>query len=323
MSETTAPLPYARPHLVSAAIAVLWLYIALVVVGSFQGTPISLVAVVPIALLLRGVYLNQAWTAFGGAILVAAIAFMLCLGILQGRTAGGDVSRISILIVAVAYGALGLLLLAAGRALARHRPDHVRWGWIGLSAALMMFYIGFRPYVIPTGSMEDTLLIGDHILTPTYGSRHLSRGDLAVFRMPIDRQQVSVKRVVATGGDHVKIVNKHLIVNGVAQQERSALNRTDFIDSYRDNFPSQPNATVYRPAEDMLAHNVSNGEVIVPPGHYFVLGDNRDFSLDSRYFGFVDQADILAKPLFVYYSVKRTEGKPDNVRWNRLFTPVH
>lgn len=172
-----------------------------------------------------------------------------------------------------------------------------------------------QAFVIPTGSMEDTLLIGDHLLVdklayapPGPISKYLlpyqdvKRGDIIVFRYPIDISQTFVKRVIGVPGDRIRIVNKRVYLNGKPLKEPYAYHKTDYIDYYRDNFPSEPNVRLYEPAEEMLEKHVVNGEVVVPPGHYFVLGDNRDSSLDSRYWGFVPRENIIGKPLIIYWS---------------------
>ncbi|HZS51330.1 MAG TPA: signal peptidase I [Bryobacterales bacterium] len=172
-----------------------------------------------------------------------------------------------------------------------------------------------QAFVIPTGSMEDTLLIGDHLIVDKLayapgGSvmQHLlpyeeiHRGDIIVFRYPVDIRQTFVKRAIGIPGDHIRIRNKQLFLNGKEVLEPYKYHKTDYIDSYRDNFPSPPNTFVYKPGIDMLEHHVVNGEVVVPPGHYFAMGDNRDLSLDSRYWGFVPRENIIGKPLIIYWS---------------------
>jgi signal peptidase I len=172
-----------------------------------------------------------------------------------------------------------------------------------------------QAFVIPTGSMEDTLLIGDHLLVdklayapPGPVSRYLlpysdvKRGDIIVFRYPMDIRQTFVKRVVGVPGDHIKIVRKQLFLNGKEVSEPYKFHKTEYFDSYRDNFPSEPNVRLYDPANEMLQSNVENGEVVVPPGRYFAMGDNRDSSLDSRYWGFVPRENIIGKPLIIYWS---------------------
>lgn len=172
-----------------------------------------------------------------------------------------------------------------------------------------------QAFVIPTGSMEDTLLIGDHLLVdklvyapPGPISKHLlpyseiRRGDIIVFRYPLDVRQTFVKRCVGVPGDRIRIENKQLILNGKRVHEPYKYHKTEYFDSYRDNFPSEPNVRVAEPALDMLRNHVVNGEVVVPPNHYFALGDNRDSSLDSRYWGFVPRENIIGKPLIIYWS---------------------
>src|SRR6185312_7194742 len=170
-----------------------------------------------------------------------------------------------------------------------------------------------QAFVIPSGSMEDTLLVGDHVLVDklTYSpggsvSKYLlpyedvHRGDIIVFRYPVDIQQMFVKRCIGVPGDHIRIANKQLILNGKAENEPYAYHKTGYIDSYRDNFPAMPNVSIARPAQEMLTNHTVNGEVVVPPGEYFAMGDNRDWSLDSRYWGFVPRQNIIGKPLIIY-----------------------
>jgi signal peptidase I len=172
-----------------------------------------------------------------------------------------------------------------------------------------------QAYVIPTGSMEDTLLIGDHLLVDKLAyapsgpvSKYLlpytevHRGDIIVFRYPVDIRQTFVKRVIGEPGDRIRIVNKQVYRNGAPANEPYKVHKTDYIAPYRDNFPSEPDVMVDRGALDMLQKHVTNGEVIVPPNSYFAMGDNRDNSLDSRYWGFVPRENIVGKPLVIYWS---------------------
>ena len=135
-----------------------------------------------------------------------------------------------------------------------------------------------QAFVIPTGSMEDTLLIGDHLLVDklSYGpsgpvSKHVlpycdvKRGDIIVFRYPVDIQQTFVKRCIGVPGDRIKLVNKQLVLNGKAVFEPYVYHKTEYIDSYRDNFPGEPNVHVAEAAQDMLLNHAQNGEVVVPP----------------------------------------------------------
>jgi signal peptidase I len=172
-----------------------------------------------------------------------------------------------------------------------------------------------QAFVIPTGSMEDTLLIGDHLLVDKlayapagaftknllpYSDPH--RGDIIVFRYPEDIKQTFVKRVMGVAGDHIHLVDKRVWLNGHLLEEPYVVHKTEYLDSYRDNFPNDPNTPIYPGAQAMLEHNLKNGEVVVPPGYFFAMGDNRDYSLDSRYWGFVPRENIIGKPLVIYWS---------------------
>lgn len=172
-----------------------------------------------------------------------------------------------------------------------------------------------QAFVIPTGSMEDTLLIGDHLLVDKLAyapsgpiSKHLlpysdvKRGDIIVFRYPMDIRQTFVKRVIGVPGDRLRIERKNVFLNGKQLNEPYKYHKTEYFDSYRDNFPSEPNVRLFEPANEMLQHDVQNGEVVVPPHRFFAMGDNRDSSLDSRYWGFVPRENIIGKPLIIYWS---------------------
>jgi signal peptidase I len=175
-----------------------------------------------------------------------------------------------------------------------------------LAAPLFLAWmVGVRAYVIAAGSMEDTLQIGDRVLVETITAQLgqlPKRGEIVAMYYPIDRRQRFFKRVVGIPGDRLRIVDKQLYRNGVAVAEPYARHKTDYVDAYRDNFPGTPNQLVLAPATQMLKDNVRNGELIVPPGKYFVVGDNRDLSLDSRYFGFIAKGDIFGRPLLIYFS---------------------
>ena len=172
-----------------------------------------------------------------------------------------------------------------------------------------------QAFVIPTGSMEDTLLIGDHLLVDKLSyapagpvSKYLlpytpvKRGDIIVFRYPVDIKQTFVKRVIGLPGDRLKVVNKQVWLNGKMLDEPYKYHKSMYMDSYRDNFPSDPNTPLDERAIDMLTKHQKNGVIVVPDDCYFAMGDNRDGSLDSRYWGFVPRGNIIGKPLLVYWS---------------------
>ena len=110
-------------------------------------------------------------------------------------------------------------------------------------------------------------------------------------------------------GDHIHLERKQVFLNGKPLNEPYKFHKTEYFDSFRDTFPSEPNTPLpyvaegnNQPGQDMLSKNVVDGDVVVPPGHYFAMGDNRDHSLDSRYWGFVPRENIIGKPLIIYWS---------------------
>lgn len=211
-----------------------------------------------------------------------------------------------------------------------------------------------QAFVIPTGSMEDNLLVGDHLLVdklayapPGPVSKYLlpyqdiERGDIVVFRYPVDIKQTFVKRVIGVPGDRIRLENKQLIRNGERVAEPYRVHKTEYIDSYRDNFPGTPYLPVSEGAIEMLEKHTEGAEIVVPPDSYFVMGDNRDNSLDSRFWGFVPRANVIGKPLIIYWSydttTDRLAGSIFNIehivdlvrnfgtktRWRRTFKLIH
>jgi signal peptidase I len=172
-----------------------------------------------------------------------------------------------------------------------------------------------QAYVVPTGSMEGTIQVGDHMLVDrvTYADsrpvghrilpyREPARGDIVVFLYPEDIRQTYVKRVIGLPGDHIRLDKQQVIRNGCRLIEPYTQHIATYPDSYRDNFPLSPEFGTTPRGRDMFEHHVFNGEVIVPPDTLFVLGDNRENSADSRYWGFVPRSYVVGKPLLVYWS---------------------
>ncbi|MGC4053771.1 MAG: signal peptidase I [Paludibaculum sp.] len=172
-------------------------------------------------------------------------------------------------------------------------------------------------FVVPAASMESTILVGDHLILGR-AHRSLAFGDLIAFRSPTDPRVTFLKRIAGVPGDRIHFENKVLYRNGSAVQEPYTQRITDFVDQFRDNFPAEPGFPLPDSARKMLAEHRSGRDVVVPPGHYFVLGDNRDNSLDSRYFGFVPEESVRGMPLFVYWSRDPQGG----TRWDRTFQRV-
>ncbi len=189
--------------------------------------------------------------------------------------------------------------------------------------ALAIFAITFivQAFQIPSESMEKTLLIGDYLLVDKahYGHSHLwswllpyrpiQRQDIIVFRYPMNPRQHFVKRVVAVPGDHVRLVDKHVYVNGVRQNDSYAMFKSAWLDRFRDEFPD---GGFYGDASSVrwfvqARKLTEDGDLIVPEDCYFVLGDNRDDSYDSRYWGFVPRENVVGRPLVIYWSMDRDD----------------
>lgn len=225
-------------------------------------------------------------------------------------------------------------------------PVRLIWEWTRSILVAFVLFLVIRTFVIeafkiPTSSMEKTLLVGDFLLVnkAVYGAEipgtglHLPafdephRGDVIVFKPPHDPEKNYVKRVVGVPGDTLEMVDKVLYVNGRPSHEPYAryIDRTHDAE-HPDMKKWQSNyliagTTDYHPSRDTW------GPIVVPDRRYFVLGDNRDNSEDSRYWGFVDRDAIRGRPWIVYYSFDpRASGVLPwltAVRWNRIGGAIH
>ena len=201
-------------------------------------------------------------------------------------------------------------------------------------------------FVIPSGSMEKTLLVGDHLLVdritlappakwmPLLRYREPSRGDIVVFIKPVpDVDPVTgqsqylflVKRLIGVPGDHIHLSGGTVIINGVAQSppregEISPSGDLDFLDEYPSIPPTPDHGATEAWSVDFPNH-IEDGDLVVPPGKYFMMGDHRHNSLDSRFWGFVPRENIVGRPLFNYWSFKSSEeqleqtGIGNNLAW--------
>jgi signal peptidase I len=228
--------------------------------------------------------------------------------------------------------------------------------------ALFLLTFVLQPYLIPSESMEHTLLVGDFLLVNKQafapaGSltgrllpyREVARGDIVIFHPPEDLQKIYVKRVVGVPGDRLHMEDGRVTVNGVTLDEPYVTFEPAARDPFGETFP----ATVYTDPEvdrvwwKQMQSLTRNGELVVPQGKYFVLGDNRNHSKDSRYWGFVSRQQIVARPLVIYFSLSRpstTDVQPAALqaaddrlghdrqltarlsgfaRWKRIFQVVH
>ncbi len=198
----------------------------------------------------------------------------------------------------------------------RRRRAYLRIAAVAVLALLLALLLSvrflFQTYVVRVSSMSPTILPGDHILAlrpVIMGTLH--RGDLVAFRFPDSPDQILVKRIVGVPGDRLEIRDKVLFRNDMRTEEPYAIHATSLFVSHRDRFPSEPSSWASPSGLKMLKENVADGAVRVPPGRYFVLGDNRDSSLDSRYRGFVPLDQILARPVMIYKSEENGKRRPD------------
>lgn len=178
-----------------------------------------------------------------------------------------------------------------------------------------------QPFVIPSASMESTLMTGDHVLVDklayapaTRWSSHLlpyepiQDGDIAVFRYPVEPKQNFVKRVMGAPGDRIHLDHGAVWRNGAKLDEKY----TQYVlppNPYSDNFPNFPPrpGEIFPQAVLMLSTCVQNGELVVPPGYYFMMGDNRENSSDSRNWGLVPAENVMGKPVLVWWSYEASE----------------
>jgi signal peptidase I len=199
-------------------------------------------------------------------------------------------------------------------------------------------------FVIPSGSMEKTLLVGDHLVVdritlapptkwmPLVHYREPRRNDIVVFIKPgeLDADgkptiMFLVKRLIGLPGDHIHLHDGIVIINGVAQSQPHAQpttpeNFSDFLDEFPEVPPSTDRSATEAWSVDFPNH-IENGDLVVPPGKYFMMGDNRHNSLDSRFWGFVPRENIVGRPLFNYWSFITPEdqyeqtGTADTLAW--------
>lgn len=232
----------------------------------------------------------------------------------------------------------------------------VSWFWVILAFVLIEGGVA-QARVIPSSSMENTVLIGDHLIVSRLGYdvgipftnyhvplwRNPERQQIVVFRAPLPDQGFPdlIKRCIGIPGDRIKVVEGRVYVNGRAIDDPHAIHRPGYADLAWENFPARSAELYFADVPEWraeIAKNVSNGELVVPPGKYFVMGDNRDNSNDSRFWGFVPRENIFGTPVLIYMSIDepgavwepghmgermaayfRALIHPGEIRWRRMF----
>ena len=191
--------------------------------------------------------------------------------------------------------------------------------------AIFIITFTVQPFRIPSASMVPTLLVGDFLLVNKQTADRdrvplapgtIHRGDVVVFHFPASPSVHLVKRVIGLPGDRLRMHNDQVFINGKSLEEPYAVYRPSPPDNFRDNFPR---LTTTDPDVDarwwmQLRHLENHGELLIPANQYFVLGDNRNNSEDSRYWGLVPAQSIIGKPLLVYLSLREPETDDRDTR---------
>ena len=196
---------------------------------------------------------------------------------------------------------------------------------MALVLAVGLFIITFclQAFEIPSSSMENTLLIGDHVfvdrdtmgprtrwmpLIPYHQVRHQ---DIVVFLSPAEPGLYVVKRIIGHPGDRIHLKEGQVYRNGEKLNEPYVIHNGSY-NPYRDNFPALPPGDMNSATPEWrltMNNYIDNGELVVPPDRYFAMGDNRDVSYDSRYWGFIPRENIIGRPMFIYWSFETPPGQ--------------
>jgi signal peptidase I len=254
----------------------------------------------------------------------------------------------------------------SGKEIQKKKPDPPTETPVEFMASLAvvlvtgLFIITFmmQAFAIPSSSMEDTLLIGDHVFVnrvqfsprtrwvgPLLPYREIRRGDIVVFLSPAEPGLYVVKRIIGIPGDRIHLRDGAVYRNGGKLVEPYVLHTVGDYNPYRDNFPATPpdfDSNVTPAWRQALAQHIQGDDLVVPPGNYVGMGDNRDVSLDSRYWGFIPQENVIGRPMLIYWSFETPAGQYletgigerigtvahkaihffDQTRWQRTFKVV-
>jgi len=196
-----------------------------------------------------------------------------------------------------------------------------------LATGLFIVIFMVQAFAIPSSSMENTLLVGDHVFVNRIQFApktswagwflpydEIRRGDIVVFLSPQTPGLYVVKRIIGVPGDRIHLRNGIVYRNGQKLDEPYLLHdQDDPTDMYRDNFPAVPppdfDANIFDVWRANLPSYIHGDDIVVPPNAYFGMGDHRGVSLDSRYWGFIPQANVIGRPLFIYWSFEASEGQ--------------
>ena len=248
---------------------------------------------------------------------------------------GSDISRGQIMGGASARN--GQTQVAKKKKVEDAKPRETTVEFLASLAAVLvtgLFIITFvvQAFEIPSSSMEDTLLIGDHVFVnrvqfaprthwanPILPYREVRRGDIVVFLSPVEPGLYVVKRIMGIPGDRIHLRDGVVYRNGEKLEERYVIHSSGDPNPYRDNFPavSPSDYNNVNPGWQIaMREHIDGGDLVVPPDSYFGMGDNRDVSYDSRYFGFIPRENVIGRPMFIYWSFET----PPNQYMQREFS---
>ncbi len=220
---------------------------------------------------------------------------------------------------------------------AEEKPKETTVEFLSSLAAVLvtgLFIIIFvvQAFEIPSSSMENTLLIGDHVFVnriqfapksswmgPLLPYRDVHFRDIVVFLSPETPGLYVVKRIIGLPGDRIHLRNGVVYRNGVALEEPYVDHDQDRPDSYRKDFPAVPAApedpNIWSNWAAELPSHIQGDDIVVPPDHYFGMGDHRAVSLDSRYWGFIPKENVVGRPMFIYWSFETPDDQYLKTEW--------
>lgn len=221
---------------------------------------------------------------------------------------------------------------------AEEKPKETTVEFLSSLAAVLvtgLFIITFvvQAFEIPSSSMEDTLLIGDHVFVnrvqfaprspwigPLIPYRDVHFRDIVVFLHPdpAENGMYVVKRIIGVPGDRIHLRNGVVYRNGIALDEPYINHDADTEDPYRNNFPSVPPEDGPNISANWLVDlpsHIQGDDLVVPPDHYFAMGDHRGVSLDSRYWGFIPKENVIGRPMFIYWSFETPADQYRKTSW--------
>jgi signal peptidase I len=193
-----------------------------------------------------------------------------------------------------------------------------------LVTGLFIITFNLQAFEIPSSSMENTLLIGDHVFVdrvtyapktswfPVVPYRGLNRGDIVVFLSPAEPGLYVVKRVIGVPGDRIHLRDGVVYRNGEALHEPYVIHSRQDYNPYRDNFPAVPAGDTNAATPEWrltMASHIEKDDIVVPSDSLFGMGDNRDVSYDSRFWGFIPRENVIGRPVFIYWSFETPPGQ--------------